>query len=248
MSTFVQIIAVTAAVGLLGLVGAVLLLTGRTWRPPALRYFFSFATGTLLGASLLTLLPEAIEAGREPRRALTMVAVGIVFFLVLERFVHPRHPEEGEPTLAGAPYLVVIGDTVHNVLDGAVIGIAVLTDWRVGLTTSLAVLLHEIPQEIADFSVLLYAGWRRSLVLLVNGVTALAGVLGGMLAYWLGALATGILPDAVALVAGGFLYIALSHLLPEVRKELSLRAIAQLALLLAGIAAIWLLDQVGHAG
>ena len=244
MPILLQIVLVTATVGLIGLIAAVMLVVGRLWPREALRHFFAFATGTLLGASLLVLLPEALHEIGRPRTGLVMVTAGILLFLLLERFVHPREPVDGQSPLAGATSLVVRGDTVHNFLDGAVIGIALLADWRIAVTTSIAVVLHEIPQEIADFSVLLYAGWQRRWVLVVNVVSAMAGVLGGLFAYTLGEIGEAFIPGAVAVVAGGFLYIALSHLLPEIRRDLSLRALAHLGFLLAGIALIWSVETL----
>lgn len=190
--------------------------------------FVSFAAGVLLGTAFLHLLPEVGPAG------LGWALVGIIAFFLLERFIWHHCHRIG---LHSFTYLNLVGDGLHNLADGAIIAASFLTSPPLGLAALIAVIAHEIPQEISDFAILIYGGFKRMKALLWNFVSALAAVAGALLVYFLSQavadLTTGLLPFA----AGGFIYIAATDLIPELHKETRpVGGLAQIGLLLAGVA------------
>jgi zinc and cadmium transporter len=222
-----------------------------------LPHFVSFATGALLGAALLALLPEAIErAGARGAHALGLTLVaGLGVFFVIEKLVLWWHlrAEEGAPHPHGdrahghahahreraAGVLVLIGDSVHNALDGVVIAAAFLTSQPLGLVTTLAVAAHEIPHRVGDFAILVQAGLSRRRALELNLATGLASVIGAVAAWWGLGRALWVLPYALAFAAAGFLYIAVAGLIPGLHRRADARTSAlQVALIGAGIAVV----------
>lgn len=184
----------------------------------------SFAAGALLGDVFIHLLPELSEDGFLLSYSFIILG-GIGFSFVVEKFIHWRHchlPTTKEHTHPVAA-MNLIGDGVHNFIDGVIIGASYLVSIPAGLATTLAVFLHEIPQEIGDFGVLLHAGYTRKKALLVNFLLALTSVLGAALVFFIGTL-EGIVPFLIAFAAGNFIYIAGSDLIPELHKEIGLRS------------------------
>jgi len=178
------------------------------------------SAGALMGGVVWHLLPEAIaEQGVE--KALMVVLCSFVGFLILEKWLHWRHCHEHgeceEHTTFGTMNL--IGDGVHNFIDGIVIAGAFSVDAKLGVVTAVAMALHEIPQEIGDYGVLIYSGWKRNAALLANLLVGLTAVLGGVFGWWLGEMSGEIVPYFVGIAAGGFLYIAATDLIPELRKQ-----------------------------
>lgn len=196
----------------------------------------SFAAGALLGDVFLHLLPELIEAGFALSLSF-MILGGIGFSFVIEKFIHWRHchvPTTKQHTHPVAT-MNLIGDGVHNFIDGIIIGASYLVSIPAGLATTLAVLLHEIPQEIGDFSVLLHAGYTRRKALTMNFLLALTSIFGVVIVFLLGAIER-IVPFLVAFAAGNFIYIAGSDLIPELHKETGLKsAFYQLLALIVGV-------------
>jgi zinc and cadmium transporter len=213
-----------------------------------LPHFVSFATGALLGAALLALLPEAM-AGAGPAGAhgigLTLIA-GLGVFFVIEKLVlwwhvhdhtHDHAHERARDQASGV--LVLIGDSVHNALDGAVIAAAFLGSLQLGVLTTLAVAAHEIPHRVGDFAILVHAGLSRPRALLLNLATGLASVLGAAIAYYGLRQTQRALPYALAFAAAGFLYIAVAGLIPGLHRRVDPRSSAiQVLLIAAGIAVI----------
>ena len=184
----------------------------------------SFAAGALLGDVFIHLLPELSEDGFLLSYSFIILG-GIGFSFVVEKFIHWRHchlPTTKEHTHPVAA-MNLIGDGVHNFIDGVIIGASYLVSIPAGLATTLAVFLHEIPQEIGDFGVLLHAGYTRKKALLMNFLLALTSVLGAALVFFIGTL-EGIVPFLIAFAAGNFIYIAGSDLIPELHKEIGLRS------------------------
>jgi zinc and cadmium transporter len=207
----------------------------------------AFAAGTMLAAALLDILPEALSlAAGKNEAVLATVLAGLIGFYLLERLALWRHAhpsEAGEP-MAGAPWVILLGDGVHNFVDGVLIAAAFMADPWLGVTTTLAVALHEIPQELGDFVLLLSAGWSKRRALLANGLSSLASVLGGLVGWLAFDSAHAALPYALAVAAASFLYIAVADLLPMLhRRHRQDGFVAQSALLAAGLACIPL---VGH--
>jgi len=202
-------------------------------------YLVSFAAGALLGDVFLHLLPELIEeAGFSLGLAFTALG-GIGVSFVIEKFVHWRHCHIPHSKEHPHPFAVMnlVGDGVHNFIDGIVVGASYLASVPVGIATTIAVFLHEIPQEIGDFGVLLHGGFSKGRALFLNFLLALTALLGVIVVFVLGSRVEGILPFAIAFAGGAFLYIAGSDLIPELHKESRfLQSFVQLLCLIAGVA------------
>lgn len=185
-----------------------------------LLFFVAFAAGTLLAASFLHMIPESIE--HLETEALFYVLVGILFFFLIESFIHWHHclkEECGVYPKKSTGILNLIGDAIHNFTDGVIIAAAYLVGIPIGVSATIAVLFHEIPQEIGDFAVLLHSGFSKKKALLFNFISALTAVLGMLTGFFFLQSFHEYLPYIVALGAGGFIYIALADLFPEIHKE-----------------------------
>lgn len=199
----------------------------------------SYAIGTLLGAAFLGMTPAGLKQATAVAILATVLA-GMVLFFVLENFVLWRHCHEDNCEVHGsADPLILIGDAFHNFVDGVVIAAAFLTAIPLGITTALAVIAHEIPQEVGDFAILLDNGYGRKKALILNSLSAAAALPGAIVAYfWLGEMSEAV-PYILALSAASFIYIAAADLIPWLHKQVSPAAsIRQLVLLLAGIGTI----------
>ncbi|MEK9186623.1 MAG: ZIP family metal transporter [Patescibacteria group bacterium] len=214
-------------------------------------YFISFAAGTLLGVVFLDLLPEAAELAGNPESIFWYVLIGFLIFFILERSLiwyhchgtnsHPSHRSQSAT-------LILIGDAVHNLIDGVIIAIAFIADFKLGILTTISVALHEVPQEIGDFSVLIYGGMKRLKALVLNTLVAFTTVIGAIGLYLFAGAAPDInalLVPALAMVAGGFIYISAVDLIPELHHETRTGQIFMTsALFFLGIAAIYLVGQI----
>jgi len=231
------------------LVASALLFFNDKARDKVVPWLVSYAVGTLLGVALLVILPEAL-AHLAPLRVMSSLLGGIMLFFLLEKLVLWRHCHTHDcEAHGGAAPMVIIGTAFHNFLDGVVIGTAVLTSIPLGVSTSLAVLTHEIPQEVGDFAILLHSGYSRRRALMLNvlsGVTAVAGaVLAVFTLDWVPVLNEYIL----SVSAASFLYIAMADLIPDLhRGRIDAKTLRQLALALAGIGTIVLLNIVVGGG
>jgi zinc and cadmium transporter len=202
-------------------------------------YLVSFAAGALFGGAFIHLLPEAAEEFGFSARISIYLILGIVTFFIVEKFIHWRHCHI--PTSKDHPhpfaYMNLIGDGVHNFIDGLIIAGSYLVSIPLGMATTIAVILHEIPQEIGDFSVLVHGGFSRKRALLLNFVTALTAVIGALVALILGGFFDNTASFLLPFAAGGFIYIAGSDLIPELQKECAPKKSAiQLLFFLLGIA------------
>jgi zinc and cadmium transporter len=218
----IQIILLTLASGMLSLFGAYLLARKKNWKQSFSLQLTAFSSGVLLAAAFLQLAPEALheleEMGADNLLFPAMFAA-IVLFFVLERLVlwfHHHHEVEGPKPAA---YLIMTGDTLHNFIDGVLIASVFLISPELGIITAIAVAVHEVPQEIADFSVMVAAGVRKRTALILNALSALAAVLGGVLTWFVHDQIESYLPLAIAFAAGMFIYIALSDLIPELHHH-----------------------------
>ena len=181
----------------------------------------SFSVGVLLGVTFLDLLPEAFEKAENLHLLFGAVLLGILAFFLLEKAALWRHShdDEGHGIRKSSGLLILAGDAFHNFVDGVLIAAAFLADFRLGLTTTLAVMVHEIPQEIGDFMVLLHAGYARSRALLLNLAVSLASVAGGLLGYLVLDQAQSLVQYALALAAACFIYIAIADLIPDLHRQ-----------------------------
>jgi len=226
-------------VSLISLIGVVSLLFDEKRLEKILFWLISFAAGSMLGGAFIHLLPELINSGNVSTYTSISILSGIFIFFILEKIIHWRHchvltSNDHPHSLA---LMNLIGDGLHNFLDGVLIAGSYMVSPSVGLATTVAVALHEIPQEIGDFGVLIHAGLTRTKALFFNLLSALVSVAGAFLTIWLYSLTTNIINTITAFAAGGFIYIAVGDLLPELKKESGLvDSLKQIFGLLAGIA------------
>jgi zinc and cadmium transporter len=225
---------------------AMLLVLPEESRTRLLPFLVSYATGTLLGVAFLGLLPETLS--RLPaERALLTVLGGLLVFFALEQWTVWRHCHRHNCEVHDASgAMVIVGDSVHNFVDGAAIAAAFMTSVPLGVSTAVAVMTHEIPQEVGDFAILLKSGWPRKRALLFNVLSSLTALPGGLLAIFLYRSIDNLLPYVTGLAAASFFYIALADLIPGNRGRVSaVRALGQFALVLTGIGTVALLHG-GH--
>ncbi len=225
-------------ISLLSLVGVFILSLREALLRRILIYLVSFSTGAILGNVFLHLLPEVIDSMPQEPSGLTFVLYGILLSFIVEKFIHWRHCHDiecvGHVHPAGS--LILIGDGVHNLLDGILIATAYLVSIPVGISTTIAVILHEIPQELGDFAVMLHSGMTKGRALFLNFLSALTAFLGVLLVFGLSQSVSNIEIFLLPLAAGNFLYIAGSDLIPELHKDTSFHnAIVQLICMIAGI-------------
>ncbi|MBI2451977.1 ZIP family metal transporter [Candidatus Pacearchaeota archaeon] len=200
-------------------------------------YLISFSAGALFGDVFIHLLPELSENSFSTNSSILLLS-GIVIFFVLEKIIHWQHCHMPitKDHIHSFAYTNLFGDALHNFIDGLIIAASYIASIPVGLATALAVVLHEIPQEIGDFGVLLHAGFTKSKALTLNFITALSAVLGTLIALWLNGTIENLQLILLPIAAGGFIYIAGSDLIPELHKETNLKkSFIQLLCFLAGI-------------
>lgn len=233
VATFAALIAISA----LSLVGSVTLVLAPATLRKSLIILVAFAAGALLGDAFVHILPEVAESenGFDLRASLSLVG-GVVVFFVLEKVLHWHHSHlPTEEVLHPVASMNLVGDVLHNFIDGAIVAAAFAVSPAVGLATAVAVALHEIPQELGDFGILLHAGLRPRKALLLNFATGLASIAGGAVTLFLasvGAVERALLP----FTAGAFVYIASTDLIPELHKEPEpMKSAIQVLALLTGV-------------
>lgn len=242
-----------------GLIGSLLALVGGfivLWRAEQVKKIMSsllaFAAAAFLGVAFLDLLPEAVETVEEPHFVFIAFLIGITVFFTLERTLMKYHKHshehlEHDDHTESLPALIILGDSLHNFLDGIAIAIAYVANPALGLSTALAVAAHEVPQEIGDFAILLDRGWSRSKVFLVNLFSALAALVGVAIGFTAVTSFEGRLPYLLAGVAGIFTYIALSDLIPEIHHRARHKHVYRVLLpFLAGLLLIGYIINITH--
>lgn len=248
-------------VSAISLIGIVTLSWKERFLNRCLFFLVSLAVGALLGDALIHLIPEAIAGFSEASSAALWVLVGILLFFSIEKFLHWHHHHsthgtremEGTPTHEAHRHplgtLVFTADGLHNLIDGIIIGASYLISIEVGIATTIAVILHEIPQEIGDFAILLHAGFSKARALLINFSSALLAFVGVFIILALESTGGQFLPAMTAVSAGSFLYIAGSDLVPELHKTVGVRhSLIQLAAIVIGIGLMWMLIFVEASG
>jgi zinc and cadmium transporter len=205
----------------------------------------SFAIGALLGAAFLEVIPHAFEHGA-PHTVAGSILFGILAFFLLEKLLLWRHSHDHEEADAGAGHdhgrsgaLIVVGDTIHNFLDGILIAAAFLQSTQLGVVTALAIVAHEIPQEVGDFLILLHSGYSKAKAFLVNMLSSCATLAGGALGYYALQVIEGWTPVLLGIVAASMIYVAVADLIPGLHRRPELRAtMLQTVLIALGIGAI----------
>jgi zinc and cadmium transporter len=277
LNTLVWIILSTLVSGVLSVLAAgVFLALPAKQREGVLPHLVSFATGALLGAALLALIPHAVIGAGSDRVHEVGIALiaGIALFFILEKFLLWRHCHDDhcDTHPVGGPLhqhdhahdhghnqshddarrkasgsLVLVGDALHNLLDGVLIAAAFLTDVHLGIVTALAIMAHEIPQEVGNFAVLLHSGVSRGRALGLNLLTSLTAVIGGVIGYFALETAVRVLPFALAVAASSLLYVAVADLIPGLHRRVDPRSsVMQVLLISLGIAVITLAERNAH--
>lgn len=235
--------------GLFSIIGGALLLSNKKLANKMGTLLTPFAAGALLGAAFFELLPEAIETDPS-EAAFRWVVVGIIGFFLLEQYLHwfhHHHEHKGKEFKKPTSTLIIVGDTVHNLIDGIAIGAAFVISPAVGIVTAIAIATHEIPQEIGDFSILLKSGMKRTRVLLWNAGSSLATLFAALYTFYLGSQESLPLGPILGLSAGLFIYIAASDLIPTIHEEAKGKFAKLPALLIVlGVLTVGLVTEIAH--
>ena len=258
--TLLYIVAATLAGGVLSVLIAASLTVGLLAR--VVKSLVSLSAGVLLGTALLHVLPEAFESpGVDAHELFVTLLGGLLFFFLLEKaelYRHGHHHEGDDPhhlhhhgfdaEQAGrGGWSVLLGDSIHNFCDGIIIAAAFLTDVQLGVVTALAIIAHEIPQEVGDYIVLLNAGLSRARALAYNTISGLAAVLGGVLGYFIVGPWKDFFPYLLVVAASSFVYVAVADLLPQLQRRLAWReTLSQLVWLAVGLAVVVLARGLLH--
>jgi len=257
--TLLYIVLATLLGGLLSVVIAASITVSLLGR--VVKSLVSFSAGVLLGTALLQILPEAFERPAEPQALFMTLLAGLMFFFLLEKaelYRHGHHHEGDDPhhhhhhgfdaEQAGrGGWSVLLGDSIHNFCDGVLIAAAFLADVRLGTLTALAVIAHEIPQEVGDYIVLLNAGLSRARALLYNALSGLAAVAGGVLGYFVVGPWESLFPYLLVIASSSFIYVAVADLIPQLQRPLPLKDTAsQLLWLALGLGLVLVITQALH--
>ncbi|PJC30924.1 ZIP family metal transporter [Candidatus Roizmanbacteria bacterium CG_4_9_14_0_2_um_filter_36_12] len=246
MDKLIYIIASTFLISLASLIGVFTISIKEKILSKFLLLFISLSAGALMGGAFLHLLPEASEKLNN-KNLYPIVLFSFVLFFLIEKLLHWRHCHKKNCDVHTFGYINLFGDAVHNFIDGLVIAATFLIDIKLGIITSFAIALHEIPQEVGDFGVLLYSGFSRQKALFANFLVALTAVFGGIFGYFLSFQIENIISYLLPFTAGGFIYISASDLMPEIRKETSLKkSMLSFSIFLLGIAIMYLVKFIGH--
>jgi len=229
----------TFIVSLISFVGVVTLALNDKILNKILLVLIGLSAGALMGGAFLHLLPEAVEKSTGLNVYL-FVLVGFILFFLIEKVLHWRHCHKGECDVHTFHYMNLVGDSIHNFIDGLIMAASFVVSIPLGITTTIAIATHEIPQEIGDFGVLLYGGFSKKRAIMLNFVVALTAVLGGIVGYFVSNLIENIVVFILPFAAGGFIYIAATDLVPEIRKELDMKKyMATLFVFICGILIMW---------
>jgi zinc and cadmium transporter len=254
MTVLLWIVIASIAGGVLSVLGAALF----AFNSHMQRYLgamVSYAIGALLGAVFLDILPEAIELTGNVAALSATVLFGIMLFFILEKLVlwrhcHHEHCEAHELSRevhshdhGRSGMMITVGDTFHNFVDGVIIAAAFLTDVHLGMVTALAIIAHEIPQEVGDFVILLHSGYSKLRAFQLNLISSFASVAGGILGYYTLQTMQAWIPTLLALAAASMLYVAVADLIPGLHKRTRLRDTLQQVLLIgSGVATIYIMS------
>ena len=255
--TLLYIVLATFAGGVLSVLIAATVTVGVLGR--VVRHMVSLSVGILLGAALLHVLPEAFESQAGAHALFATLLGGLMFFFLLEKAElyrhghhhegdgHEHHHHYDEQQAGRGGWAVLVGDSIHNFCDGVIIAAAFLTSPSLGVLTALAIVAHEIPQEVGDYIVLLNAGFSRAKALLFNALSGLAAVVGGVLGYFVVGPWQDLFPYLLVVAASSFVYVAVADLLPQLQRPLPLRdTVAQIVLIAAGLSLITAVGGFAH--
>jgi zinc and cadmium transporter len=233
----VQILVATFIISVISLGGILALVLKKDWLNKILLVLVALASGALLGGAFLHLLPEAIAELGPSLSVFLYLLLGFCLFFVLEQFLHWHHQHNTKnQTVKPFSYLILISDGVHNFIDGLVIAASFMVSFSTGVTTTIAVGLHEIPQELGDFGVLVHGGMSKSRALVYNYISAITAIVGGIIGYFASSIIDISTVYLLPFAAGQFIYIAAADLIPEIKHRESLgKSIVHFVTFIAGI-------------
>tara|TARA_Y100000034_G_scaffold91319_1_gene110144 strand:- start:2273 stop:3007 length:735 start_codon:yes stop_codon:yes gene_type:complete len=239
MNTLGYILTSTIIVSLISLIGVFTLALNKKRLNKILIFLISLSAGTLIGGAFLHLIPESVEEFGSGN-IFIYVLIGFILFYIIEKVLHWRHCHDEGCHVHTFSYMNLVGDSIHNFIDGLIIAASFIVSIPLGISTSIAVALHEIPQEIGDFGVLVHGGYKTSKALMMNLLTALTAVIGGVIGYYVSGFLDLSIIFLLPFAAGGFIYISASDLIPEIRKELDLKkSLINLIIFILGIAIMY---------
>ena len=212
-------LAASVVVSLISLVGVFALFLKDDLLEKVIIFLVAFAAGGLIGGAFLDLIPEAAEYTKDIGQLFLYVVLGYLLFFILEKYLHWRHCHAPECKVHRFTYLNIVGDMVHNFGDGLLIGAVFLVDVKIGIATTLAIVFHEIPHELGNFTVLIYGGFSKLRALFCNFLSSLFAIAGTLVGYYFAGKIGGFTAILLPAAAGGFIYIASCDLIPELHKE-----------------------------
>jgi len=236
----------TIIISLIALVGVFTLSLKDEFLNKILFKLVALSSGALLGGAFLHLMPEGVK-NLAPDKFFSLVLLTLIIYLLIEKILHWRHcHKKNHCKIHTVGYMNLLGDSIHNFIDGLIIAATFLINIPLGITTVFAIALHEIPQEIGDFGVLLYSGFKKRRALMLNFATALTVIAGGIAGFLLSIYIEKMTKFLLPIAAGGFIYIALSDMIPELRKETKFKSfLVNLAVLLLGIGLMYAVKMLG---
>jgi len=244
MIELAYIIFSTFIIALLAFIGVFTLALKEKVLNKILLFLVSLSAGALMGGAFIHLIPESFEKYGNGD-ILILVLVGFIIFFIIEKVLHWRHCHKNKCDVHTFHYMNLVGDTIHNFIDGLIMAAAFVTSIPLGITTSIAIAAHEIPQEIGDFGVLIYGGFEKKKALILNFLAALTVIIGGVVGYFVSQSIDEAAIFLLPFAAGGFIYIAATDLIPEIKKELDFKKyMATLLIFILGIFIMWLVKHI----
>lgn len=234
--TLLWIVIATVIDGIAALVGAVTLALKRETLDRILMALVAFSAGALIAGSFFHIMPESLEEGVEPMQLFIIVILGFGIFFIFEKFLFWHHCHKGECEVHPYTYLILLGDGIHNFIDGLIIAASFLVDTGFGVITTFMIISHELPQELGDFAVLVHGGMKVKKALIYNFLSQLTAVLGGIIGFFIGTTIEAFVPFILPFAAGGFIYIGASDLVPQLHGERNIKkSLLSFALFVAGV-------------
>lgn len=229
----------TFLVSLISIIGILVILIKEKILEKILLCLVSLSAGAFVGSAFLHLIPEALEKSRA-QNVFFYILLGITLFLLIEKILHWRHCHNGKCSVHTFAYINLLGDGIHNFVDGLIIAASFVANIHLGIVVTIAIAFHEIPQEIGDFGVLVYGGFSKAKALFSNFLIALTAMIGGIIGFYVTGYIDNFTNFLLPVAAGGFIYIALSDLVPEIKKETNLsRVLLNFITFVAGILIIY---------
>ncbi|MBU0722353.1 ZIP family metal transporter [Patescibacteria group bacterium] len=246
MPTFLVIVFSTFLITLFVWVAVLFMFFKKEFLGKIVKFLVAFSAGTLMGGAFLHLMPEAAEK-IDTNLLFIIFLISFAGFFLIEKLLFWRHCHKEDCPIHSFGYMNLVGDSIHNFIDGLIIAGAFMVNIHLGLATTLAIAAHEIPQEIGDFGVLIHAGFKYRLALIVNYLVALTVILGGVVGYFFFSSLDGFLPYILPVAAGGFVYIAASDLIPEIRGEKDVKkSVATYVIFILGILLMFIVKFLDH--